>query len=88
MKVPKDIDELQSELSDEPPSLYILSRELPKKFDPVQEFKTPLNFSLFSGYEDQIDIQYREFRFHHAIQNNWEFLRVVYLEYFPKGSFR
>jgi hypothetical protein len=84
MSSPHSVESLSSDLDmNEPPSLYLLSRELKLyKYD-MEEYISPVTFLLPGLDYLQTKVYYREYRTTLAIKNNWEFSRVLYVEYYP-----
>lgn len=67
----------------EPPSLYLLRRDVAKYREQCEEYKTPLFDERISG-KTQVYCYYRCFRNMNEIVENWEYNRCIYLEYHPQ----
>lgn len=84
MSFPLSLGALSSDLDTrEPPSIYLLSRETRLYKDEVEEYTTPIPFSLPGLDYSQTKVYYREYRVALMLKNNWEFSRVLYVEYYP-----
>ncbi len=79
-----DLNSITEQLSDEPPSIYLLHREVCKYLEICEEYKYPLSYDLINEPELKKNIYwyYRIFRGHEAIQKNWEYSRCIYATYF------
>jgi hypothetical protein len=83
--VPLSFDELEKQLHElERPSLYLIDRETWKYVQVFEEYKYPICFDLLKLETDDIYVYYREFRSMMAIENNWEFTRCIYADYYPE----
>lgn len=80
--VPQNLEEIENQLNDEPPSLYLLDCKVLKYLAIYEEYKCPLSLELFKDIREGTYIYYREFRDATAIKNEWEFSRCVYVEYY------
>lgn len=85
LQPPHSFETIVSQLSDEPPSLYLLSWHSMKQYILTEEFRTPLSFPLSEYLSDRVDIYYRAHRYGSHIKNDWEFARGIYLEHYPLG---
>lgn len=81
--IPKNISDVQIQLGDEPPILYIVDRDINSYYFPSEEYKIPLRFQ-WPGLDRNwgVYIYYKEYRDEQAIQHNWPSSRSVYAEYF------
>lgn len=83
--VPRDMEDLKSQLSIEPPSLFLLSWESAKIKALCEEYSTPLPFALFNPIPEGVYVSYTEIRFAMGIEGDWEFSRDIIAEFYPLG---
>ena len=77
---------LSDQLHDmEPPSLYLIEYKIAKYFEKVEEYRVPVELDL--GWVEltkkNFSIYYRCHRSIEEIENDWEYSRAIYLEYYP-----
>lgn len=76
----------EEEASSEPPSIYVVCREVAGMLQEAEEYRCPIEPShrlpelgvKYSSY-------YRCFRWIEGLANDWEFERVIYLETYPSS---
>jgi hypothetical protein len=78
---PTDLGEIEQQLSDEPPSLFLIGRNAFESQEIFEEYKRPLFFELVPNVPQAALTYYREFRDITYLRNGWEFSRCVYIEY-------
>ncbi|NLD93285.1 MAG: hypothetical protein GX639_11530 [Fibrobacter sp.] len=77
----------EANLSDEPPLLYLQSRESLKLLEIVEEYKVPLLIPNVDTMNREIISYFRIFRNKEAYENNWEYERCIYIECYVKPYF-
>jgi hypothetical protein len=87
-QIPQDLKNIQADLCDEPPSIYLKSWEMARQSTIVEEYKIPIKLDLPTEFEDQLYVYYSECRYEIAFVNNWEFSRCIFVEYYPEGRSR
>ena len=85
LKIPTSRADIFTQLTNEPPSLWMESWDTLKKAVVVEEFRTPFNIAILNINDSHFYAYYREHRYWMAIDNNWEFERGLYIEYYPNG---
>jgi hypothetical protein len=83
LAAPANLPILKNQLGDEPPSLYLLSRDSLRLTEACEEYKYPLPFELIPSLPKDVYVYFREFRNSQAIKNQWEFSRCVYVQRNP-----
>lgn len=81
---PKNKEEIISQLGLEPPSIYLLSWDSSKYLSVNEQYKKPLGFNLLHHKVEGVFTYYIEYRNQIGIENDWEFSRAIYLDYFPE----
>lgn len=84
--VPSKAEMIEDQLDFEPPSLCLMDWEIHKYFVVAEEYRCPLPFAFFDILEEHIYVYYREHRYKQGIDNDWEFARGVYIEYYCNDS--
>jgi len=79
--VPSDLNTLEHEFTPEPPSLYLLAWNPVEYWGVCEEYRSPLPFCLAT--QTGVYVYYREYRYEMDIQHNWEFMRAIYVTYWP-----
>ncbi len=79
--VPLTINDLESQLSFEPPSLYLLAWHALEYEVEGEAYWIPLKFELLGSCPKRVHTYYKEVRYKDGIENDWEFTRAIYLEY-------
>lgn len=82
--VPPDRKSIETQLDIEPPSLYLFDWSPSRYFEVCEEYRCPLTFSLIDDHSQGIYVCYKEVRYAAAIENDWEFARGIYVEYYPE----
>ena len=83
--VPQDLPSIKSLWRQvEPPSLYLFSWDASRLLEVCEEYRAPLVFDPMPPPIAGTYAYYREFRDMAGIENNWEFTKGVYVEYFPE----
>jgi hypothetical protein len=83
--IPQSKIDIESQLTNEPPSLYLVDWETARAQALLEEYNVPLPFELFSTTLEGVYVYYREVRFAREMQNDEEFLREIRAEYYPLG---
>lgn len=78
-----DTKPLYSQLSDEPPSIYLLDRDKAKFPAKSEEYRVPVELGLAKVEGMELNTYYRCFRDVMSIENDWEFNRAIYIECYP-----
>jgi hypothetical protein len=92
LKVPSTLEEIETELDIEPPSLFLETWETRKNYERIEEYRYPIDSNLLLDSEMTIKAienffsYYREFRYSEALLENFEYSRCIYIEYFPNGK--
>ncbi len=82
-EIPDTLERIRDQMHDlEPPSLYMLSWQPLKSYAPGEDLRLSLAVQ-FDGIDQKTHCYYREFRYKEAMQNDWEYARGIFLEYFP-----
>ena len=68
----------------EPPSLYVIDRNIFRYHRVEEKYIRPLHFGIFSSAEENVYTEYVTFRDAVDIKNNWEYTRFIQSSYFPK----
>jgi hypothetical protein len=83
--IPSSMSDLETELTPEPPSLYLLDWTPVECFGVCEEYRSPLPFNLLT--QSGVYVYYREYRYEMDILHDWEFMRAIYVNYWPQCSF-
>ena len=87
LNTPRSVEAMEDQLAFEPPSLCLEDWGSSKHFAVCEEYKSPLAFDLMDiGIpidDHNVYVYYREHRYAMGIENEWEFARAVYVEYYP-----
>jgi len=83
--IPSNMSDLETELTPEPPSLYLLDWTPVEYFGVCEEYRSPLPFNLLA--QSGVYVYYREYRYEMDIIHDWEFMRAIYVNYWPQCSF-
>ena len=86
LKPPENVDALVADLDTSPPTLYVTRPDLKSVWDTTEEYRVPVKFLNRSMIRSVSTAYYREFRDEQGIEQNWEFTRSIYLEYFSLNS--
>ncbi|GEM_PF-2770807 len=78
--IPANLEALAQELTNEPPSLYLLDWTPLEYFGECEEYRSPLPFKLLNHELGGTCVYYREYRYAPDIKHNWEFMRAIYAE--------
>lgn len=84
LNIPKNRKEIVAQLAPEPPSVYLVSWDASKYLSVIEEYKTPLPFDLLLNEVEGVITYYIEYRGSIGIENDWEFSRAIYLDYYPE----
>lgn len=80
---PPSREQLIEELGHEPPSLYLLSREVEKCLYIREEYRVPYALSLPVASRPDVFSWYRVHRNEEAYRQGWEYSRHIMLEHYP-----
>lgn len=75
--------QLVEELEHEPPSIYLLSREVEKHLDIREEYRVPYALNLPVTSRPDVSTWYRLYRSGEAYRQGWEYTRHIMLEHHP-----
>ena len=75
--------EAASQLKEEPPSLYLLSRDVDKFLQRAEEYRCPVARPVLPGIEGDYASYYRCYRSAMGREWGWDFERCLYLEAYP-----
>jgi hypothetical protein len=80
---PPSPERLLEELAPEPPSIYLLSREVEKHLDLREEYRVPHALNLPVASRPDVFAWYRVHRSEEARRQGWEYSRHLLLEHYP-----
>jgi hypothetical protein len=69
----------------EPPSLYVIDRQSALLYEPVEEYRRPLERTTFGITDERVTVYYRCFRSAEAMNLGWEYEAALYFEHYPEG---
>ena len=75
--------EAANQLKNEPPSLYLMSRESDKLLVRAEEYRCPVEPPVLPGIKGEYASYYRCYRGAKEREWGWEFERCLYLEAYP-----
>jgi hypothetical protein len=73
------------DLGEESPSIYLIKRDLDKYFEQWEEYLLPLKWNPFQRHKNRYNIYYRTYRDPLSFQNDWEYSRSIFIEYYPES---
>jgi hypothetical protein len=76
-------EQLIEELGHEPPSVYLLSREVEKRLYIREEYRVPYELSLPVASRPDVFTWYRIHRSETAYREGWEYSQHIMLEHYP-----
>jgi hypothetical protein len=83
--VPNSVREIEAQLENESPSLYLERTSGLHHYKPVEEYVYPIRFNFINDVS--LYCYYREHRYIEGIIQEWEFSRGIYIVYYPDGSY-
>lgn len=79
-------ERIWDEFDDTPPAIYLIPKAYFLIPEEVEEYKKPLYLDSFERFQDSCITYYRCFRKIEYIQNDWEYVRAVYIDNFGKKN--
>lgn len=82
--IPENKKDITNQLSNKPPSLYLVDWDSSKYLTVIEKYQTPLPFELLEDNIVGVYTYFIEYRGAIGIDNDWEFARAIYLDYYPE----
>lgn len=82
--IPPPRGHLVDALGEEPPSVYLISREVDMFLYVREEYRVPYELELAMASRPDVFCWYRAHRDTEAYENDWEYSRSIMIEHYPE----